>query len=338
MPLAPMTTLGIGGPARFFLNAESIENVRSGLEFAASRGIDVFVMGGGSNLLISDEGIDALVLQVGIGGLEFEEGPDGRVQITAGAGLQWDDIVAECVSRSLAGLECLSGIPGLIGGTPIQNVGAYGQEVSETIVNVSCLDRSTGALVGLSNSECGFSYRSSIFNSVMRDRYIVLSVTYELVYGGPPKVVYRDLMEHFAGRTFNLKEVRDAVLQIRRSKSMVIDPTDPNSRSAGSFFKNPVLEPADFEVLDERFGPMPFFPFNERVKIPAAWLIENSGFGKGFKMGRVGLSTNHTLALVNLGSATASDVIALKEAIQESVSVKFGIALLPEPVFVGFEI
>ncbi len=335
--LAPMTTLGIGGPARFFLNATTEDDVLMGLEFADSRGIDVFILGGGSNLLVADSGIDALVIKNAIGGIEFKNDAVGNTLVIAGAGLEWDEVVEQSVAKGLAGLECLSGIPGLVGGTPIQNVGAYGQEVSETIISVRCLDRSSGTIVGLANRECGFSYRTSIFNTSHRNRYIVLGVTYALSPGGAPKVVYKDLIEHFRGSAPTIADVRNAVLTIRKSKSMVIDSLDPNSRSAGSFFKNPVVDQGTFEILLARFGSIPSFPFGDKVKIPAAWLIENSGFGKGYSLGNAGLSANHTLALINRGNATASEVIALKDTIEAAVKDRFGIALIPEPVFAGFD-
>jgi UDP-N-acetylmuramate dehydrogenase len=335
--LAPLTTFGIGGPARYYLDAFSEDDVYRGLEFAASKRAGVFVMGGGSNLLVSDGGIDALVLRVCLRRVSFEDVQEDLTIVTAGAGEDWDVLVQKCVDRNLAGVECLSGIPGYVGGTPVQNVGAYGQEVSETIVSVRCLDRVSGLTMDLNNEQCGFSYRSSIFNGGQRDRYIVLGVKFALRRGAAAKIVYRDLIDHFTGRTPNVNEVRDAVLKIRRSKSMVIDPADPNSRSAGSFFKNPVLDPARFSELKATFKTVPSFSFGENVKIPAAWLIENAGFGKGFALRNAGLSTKHTLAIVNLGNATADEIIELKTLIQDRVAARFGIRLVPEPVFAGFD-
>lgn len=332
-----MTTLGIGGPARYYLDAALENDVDRGLEFAASKGIDIFVMGGGSNLLISDRGIDALVIRVSIKGMHFEEKKNGSTIVTVGAGEEWDPVVGECVDRSIAGIECLSGIPGYAGGTPIQNVGAYGQEVSETIVSLRCLDRTTGCISELMNEQCGFSYRGSIFNGSQRDRFIVLGVKFSLLRGGAAKIVYKDLIRHFRGRTPSLSEVRDAVLRIRRTKSMVIDPSDPNRRSVGSFFKNPIVDPTRFDELRNTFPDIPSFPFGENVKISAAWLIENAGFKKGSVFGNVGLSTRHSLALVNLGNATAGEMLDLKLNIQQRVAEKFGIDLIPEPVFAGFD-
>ena len=329
-----MTTLGIGGPARFFVRAESEEHIAEAFDLVAARGMDVFVLGGGSNLLVADSGFDGLVIQVAISGVERHE-----ETIHAGAGESWDRIVELCVENELAGVECLSGIPGFVGGTPIQNVGAYGQEVSETITSVRCFDRLANQIVELTNADCGFTYRTSIFNSVERERYVVLSVTYRLKKAGAPMIAYKDLRTFFGDREPKLPEVRNAVLKIRRAKSMVIDPDDPNSRSAGSFFKNPIVEQEKFEVIVSQYdgASVPSFPAGDGVKIPAAWLIEQAGFSKGFRLGSVGISANHSLALVNLGGGTASEILALKEKIEAAVKEKFDILLQHEPVFVGFE-
>ncbi len=332
VPLAPLTTLKVGGPARFFVMATSVDDLIAAVEFARERGLNLFFLGGGSNILVSDKGFDGLVVKIGLKGLA-ERG----YLITAQAGEDWDQFVAGCVENDLAGVECLSGIPGSIGGTPVQNVGAYGQEVSETIVSVECLDLRSLEIVELSNEACGFSYRTSIFNTTMRDRYVVLSVTFCLEPGGPAKIVYKDLLDHFAGKQATLSDVRQAVLSIRRAKSMVIDPTDPNSKSAGSFFKNPVVSREKLKQIEESVGNgiVPHFLFGEMVKIPAAWLIERAGFHKGFVLGNVGLSSNHTLALINRGGATAGEILGLKEVIVDEVVSKFGIELEPEPIFIG---
>lgn len=331
VPLAPLTTLQVGGNARYYVRVRNESELTAAIDHASHARLDVFILGGGSNILVSDAGFDGLVIHIQLKGLS---GTDGL--ITAAAGEDWDAFVAYCVERNLAGLECTSGIPGFVGGTPVQNVGAYGQEVSETITEVRCFDRRSNAVVTLSNKECGFTYRTSIFNTTERDRYVVLSVTYGLSKGGQPKIEYKDLQRHFQGRTPTLGEVRDGVIKIRKAKSMVIDPDDPNSRSAGSFFKNPVVDVRVFEKIGSEFADLPSFPFGEKIKIPAAWLIENSGFHKGFRRGRAGISANHSLALINLGGATAAEMIDLKNLIQNGVEEKFGIALVPEPVFIGF--
>lgn len=366
VPLAPFTTLKIGGPARFFVEATAEEDVLEAFDYGDTKGLEVFVLGGGSNILVADEGFDGLVLQIAlkavlseppivVGGLtrrnsSSEEsidllqppaaagGSDSSVYLTAQAGEDWDSFVASCVDHDLAGVECLSGIPGFVGGTPVQNVGAYGQEVSETIVSVRCFDRTAREFVELSNAECGFEYRKSIFNSTHRDRYVVISVMYELQPNGEPKQVYKDLLEHFGDATPSLLDVREAVLDIRRSKSMVIDPDDPNSQSAGSFFKNPIVPIEKYDTIAESFGYVPHFPAGDGlVKIPAGWLIERAGFPKGFRKGRAGISSNHTLALINCGGASANEIIALKNDMQTAVKERFEIELQPEPIFVGFK-
>lgn len=343
VPLAPLTTLNVGGNARYFVRPETEEELLKAFEFARSNGFDIFVLGGGSNILISDEGIDALVIHIGIKGVsDAGTNAAGLRLITAGAGEDWDEFVNYCVANDLAGVECLSGIPGFVGGTPIQNVGAYGQDVSETIVSVRCLDRTSGEIIELSNAECVFSYRKSIFNTTHRNRFIVVSVTFALVPSGEPAVKYRDLKEVFRDGRPTLREVRDAVISIRRSKSMVIDAADPNSRSVGSFFKNPEISGAEFTELKlaavkKGLGEPQHFAVSEGiVKVPAAWLIENAGFEKGYRIGRAGISANHALAIINAGGASAGDILALKETIQQGVEDAFGVRLLPEPVFVGF--
>ena len=336
IPLAPLTTLKIGGQARYFVRAENESDIVEALEYASDKKRGLFVLGGGSNVLVSDEGYNGLVLQIALTGVAYDPFGDSTL-VTAMAGEDWDMLVKSCVNSGLAGLECMSGIPGSVGGTPVQNVGAYGQEVAETIEAVRCFDRLTGQVVELSNLQCGFTYRTSIFNSSERGRYIVVSVAYRLAQGGPAKVVYKDLVERFDGTEPTLHEVRKAVLEIRRAKSMVIDASDPNSQSAGSFFKNPVVSESQLDDLRVRFPEITSFVFGERYKIPAAWLIENAGFQKGYRLGNAGISTNHTLALINAGGASARDVIALKDLIRTKVLSEFGIALEPEPVFVGFE-
>jgi UDP-N-acetylmuramate dehydrogenase len=342
--LAPLTTLKIGGEARFFARAENEEQILAGLEFARQQALPVFILGGGSNVLISDAGFDGLVLQMALAGISFEEN-----RVTAAGGEQWDDLVRVCVEKDLAGVECLSGIPGFVGATPIQNVGAYGQDVSETITAVRVYDREAGAFETMSNADCGFSYRSSIFNSRQKGRYIVTAVTYDLVPAGKPSIRYADLKKYFEGRdeTPSLSEIRRAVIEIRAKKSMVISPDDPNSRSAGSFFKNPLVSLEKFDEIQETAKTrgliaegqnVPFFAAGEgEVKIPAAWLIEKSGFQKGYVLGNAGLSENHTLAIINRGNAKAGEVVGLMNAIQAAVGENFGVELKPEPVFIGFD-
>jgi UDP-N-acetylmuramate dehydrogenase len=341
--LAEKTTLKIGGAARFFVEAKSENDIVEAVRFAAENNLKIFILGGGSNVLIADEGFDGLVLQIALQGISAVRESGETTFVTAQAGEDWDEFVAFCVGENLAGVECLSGIPGFVGGTPVQNVGAYGQEVSETIISVRVFDRRTNSFADLTNLQCGFAYRTSIFNTTEKNRFIVLAVTYALQRGGEPKIVYADLKKYFGGQKPSLADARRAVIEIRAAKSMVIDEKDPNSKSAGSFFKNPVVPKAKFREIAETaksagIERVPSFPVDEkRVKIPAAWLIENSGFYKGFRKGNAGLSTRHTLAVVNFGGASAREILALKEEIQAKVNARFEILLETEPIFVGFD-
>jgi UDP-N-acetylmuramate dehydrogenase len=341
--LAPFTTLGVGGPARYFAEATSEAGVIEAVEFARSRQLPLFILGGGSNLLIADAGFPGLVLKIGIAGLSSFTTQHEDVLFTAGAGVDWDTLVAQTVDANCAGLECLSGIPGTVGGTPVQNVGAYGQEVSETIREVRTLDLQSMQVRTLSSAECGFAYRSSIFNTTERDRYIILQVSFELRQGRKPSIRYADLQRFFAQRAGDptLAEVRAAVREIRYRKAMLIVPGDEDARSAGSFFKNPIVPQSFFEELSERLQShglqLPSYPASDGFrKLPAAWLVEQAGFAKGYSRGAAGISRRHALAIVNRGGAAAVDIIALKDEIQSRVLKEFGIELQPEPVFVGF--
>ncbi len=341
--LAPFTTLKVGGKARFFVSAETELQVIEAIKFAEDCELDVFILGGGSNVLISDKGFDGLVLQINLKGRETFAEKDGSVYVTAQAGEDWDEFVAFCVGDDLQGIECLSGIPGFTGGTPIQNVGAYGQEVSETIVTVRVFDRKSGETLELTNADCGFQYRKSIFNTKEKNRFVVLAVTFALKKNAPPKIVYRDLLDSFDGKTPTLQETREAVCHIRAEKAMLVRQGGADSNSVGSFFKNPVVSIRDFEKLTAiaakiGFEHIPSFPVDqENVKIPAAWLIEKSGFPKGYSKGNAGVSTRHTLALTNRGNASAAEIIELKNEIQAEVNNVFNIELAVEPVFIGFD-
>jgi UDP-N-acetylmuramate dehydrogenase len=343
--LAPLTTIKIGGPAKYFVEASNIGEVQEAFSYARSRDLALFVLGGGSNLLIADAGWPGLVLKIAIQGIHQRSGQDedGKILFDAGAGEAWDKFVSHTVMARCAGLECLSGIPGSVGGTPVQNVGAYGQEVAETIDSVQVFDTRDGQVRELCPEACDFSYRSSIFNTTERGRFIVLRVTYALTPEGKPRVTYADLKRHFEGRETppNLSETREAVRHIRALKGMLITPGDPDCLSAGSFFKNPVLSEEQHDDLKQRAAArgltLPSYPALEtRKKVSAAWLVERSGFAKGFGFGRVGISSRHALAIVNRGAATAADVLALKEQIQHRVEEIWGVRLEPEPVIVGF--
>jgi len=343
VPLAPFTTLGVGGPARFFVEALSTAEVHEAVAFAKSRYVPLFVLGGGSNLLVSDAGWPGLVLKVSIQGINHRHG-HGTAYFDAGAGESWDDFVAIVVQHHCAGVECLSGIPGSVGGTPVQNVGAYGQEVSETITTVVALDLQTGQEEEFDKEDCGFGYRTSVFNTSRRGRYVILGVTFALVHDGAPRIAYGDLKKYFAGleRKPTVAEAREAVLEIRASKAMLIRPGDEDSKSAGSFFKNPVLAAADFEALQQKAAAraleIPSYPaLASQKKVPAAWLVEHSGFSKGYNTGHVGISRKHALAIVNRGGATAAEIINFKDDIQRGVEEQWGVRLEMEPVMVGFE-
>jgi UDP-N-acetylmuramate dehydrogenase len=346
IPLAPLTTFNVGGPARYFIEAHSEHEVSEAVAFAFARKLPLFVLGGGSNLLVSDSGWPGLVLKVSLAGVEFE-GDLQKMLFHAGAGENWDSLVALAVSKNCGGIECLSGIPGTVGGTPVQNVGAYGQEVSQTITHVRVLEIATGKLMDLSNSDCGFSYRSSTFNGARRGEFIVLEVSYRLCRNAEPKVEYADVKNFFATTKVEnptLQQVREAVRSIRQSKAMLLVEGDEDCRSAGSFFKNPIVSATEairIEAVAQKFAPaalLPCYPSADgKVKIAAAWLVEQAGFHKGYSLGPVGISRKHTLAIVNRGGATAKDILALKDAIQKKVFDLWGVSLQPEPVFVGFD-
>jgi UDP-N-acetylmuramate dehydrogenase len=338
--LAALGTLGVGGAARWFIRAESVEDVAAARQWSEEQNIPWFVLGGGSNIVIADGGFDGLVLQIGMSGTTTSrEGEESL--ITVGAGESWDSFVERAVNRGLAGIECLSGIPGTVGGTPIQNVGAYGQDVSSTIDRVTVYDCVDHTVRSMRATECGFSYRMSRFKSADEGRFVVCDVTFRL-RPGPPTATYADVASYLKRVGISsptISMVRDAVLNIRRSKGMVVDPRDPDSRSVGSFFMNPVVAEADRERVAVVAGEKPpgFATSDGRVKIPAAWLIERSGFAKGHADGAVGISTKHPLALVNRGGASAADVMRLARAVKRAVGERFGVWLRPEPLFVGFD-
>jgi len=341
--LAPLTTLGVGGPARYFVEARTDAEVIEAVEFARSRQLPPFVLGGGSNLVVADAGFPGLVLKISMIGVRRSSAAQGSVLFHAGAGVDWDTLVAQTVEANCGGLECLSGIPGTVGGAPVQNIGAYGQEVSETIHEVRVLDVHSLEIRSLSNQECGFAYRTSIFNTMERGRYIILQVSFALREGGGASIRYADLEKYFADYAGEptLAEVRAAVREVRHRKAMLIVSGDDDARSAGSFFKNPIVPQAFFEELSARLGlrglQLPSYQAGDGLrKLPAAWLVEQSGFAKGYAKGAAGISRKHALAIVNRGGATAAAIVALKDEIQTRVLEEFGIQLHPEPVFVGF--
>lgn len=339
VPLAPLTTLGVGGPARWFVRATSVEEAAGAIRWSRDNRLPLFVLGGGSNVVIADAGFEGVVLQVAFGGLDFRV-VGNTTEVRVGAGECWDDVVAAAVKRGLAGLECLSGIPGTAGGTPIQNVGAYGQDVSRTITGVTVLDRTTGATSVLTGEDCRFGYRTSRFKAEDASRFLVCDVTFHLTVA-PPTVAYPDVLTEFERRGIaspSVAEVRDAVLAIRRRKGMVIDPSDTDTRSVGSFFMNPVIDTAHrARLVAKADSRVPAYELPDgHVKIPAAWLIEQSGVLRDSRSGGAGISSKHPLAIVNRGDATARDVLALAVRIKRRVADRFGIWLRPEPVFIGF--
>lgn len=338
VPLAPYTTFRIGGPARWFTEATAEAEVAEAAEFARTRGLPLFVLGGGSNLLVSDAGFPGLVLHIGLRGISVQTGVADDPVLAIGAGENWDNVVSYAVDAGFAGIECLAGIPGTVGGTPVQNVGAYGQEVSETICQVRVFDLETQTFQVFEKLQCGFAYRRSIFNTTERGRYIVARVDYMLQRDGIARVVYADLKRHFQDWTSEptLKEVSAAVREIRRSKGMLIVEGDPDCRSAGSFFKNPVIPSVHYERIARETGlAVPQYPATDgMVKVPAAWLLDQAGFHKGYVLGEAGISSRHTLALINRGGASAKDILELRDRIVEQVGSQFGIHLEPEPILV----
>ncbi len=344
VPLAPLTTIGVGGPARYFTEVATVKELRAALTWAEGKGIPAWVLGGGSNVVFADTGYPGLLVRMGIRGVKGRKG--GRLH--AGAGEDWDAFVTRATADGLAGIECLAGIPGQVGATPIQNVGAYGQEVAETIESVETLDRRTGEEMTFPAGDCGFSYRDSRFKGRDRGRFVVTGVTFALRPGGEPSLRYADLSRYFQERgtpPSSLDDVRRAVIEIRRRKAMVVDPSEPNSASCGSFFTNPIVTPEEMEEIRQNAEAggllaagdrLPAHPTADgRLKLSAAWLIERAGFSRGLTRGGVGLSERHVLAIVNRGGGTAREVVALAAEIRARVRAVFGVELDPEPAFPG---
>ncbi|MDQ6875545.1 MAG: UDP-N-acetylmuramate dehydrogenase [Actinomycetota bacterium] len=338
-PLAPLTTLRLGGPATTLVTATSSDEVIGAVAAADAAGQPLLTLAGGSNVVIADEGFPGTAVLVRSRGIAVLRDGSGAVRVTVQSGEPWDAVVARCVADGLAGVECLSGIPGSAGATPIQNVGAYGQEVVETVASVGVYDRVAGCRSDLAPADCGFSYRHSRLKDT--DRYVVLDVTFTLSAERLSRPVrYPELaaaLDLQVGERAPLIEVRQAVLGLRRRKGMVIDAGDPDTASVGSFFTNPVLSPAAFDALVGRAGESPpHWPAGAgRIKVSAAWLIERAGFARGYGAGRVGISTKHTLALTNRGNATTAELLALAREIRAGVRSAFGVELATEPVLIG---
>ena len=337
--LGTYTTLRLGGPAGTLTVVSEPDEAVATVRSASTKGESPLILAGGSNVVVGDSGFPGEVVLLRTRGVRVIGRDAGAVVVRVAAGEPWDAFVARTVAEGFSGVECLSGIPGSAGATPIQNVGAYGQEVATTIERLLVYDRAASAVRELTAAECGFSYRMSRFKGADAGRFIVCEVTFRLRQGMPAPT-YPDLVAQLtrSGGAATLAGVREAVLAIRRRKGMVIDPADPDSRSVGSFFMNPVVSAAQHErigvVAAEQ---VPAFPAGDgRVKVPAAWLIERAGFHKGLADGAVGISSKHPLALVNRGDARAADVLRLATRIKRGVLDRFAVALRPEPVFAGF--
>ncbi len=334
VPLAPMTTLGLGGAAKHFVRAEDEPTLVEALRWAAERSLPAAILGGGSNLIVPDAGYAGLVVHVALDALELRSG-----SIRAGAGVPWERVVDSAIERGWAGVECLSGIPGSTGATPIQNVGAYGQEVGDRIRSVRVIRRDDLAVEELSAEECDFAYRNSLFKREP-DRFVVTEVLFSMRPGGSPTIRYAELEKSVAPDA-SLREVRDAVLGLRRKKSMVLDSSDPNRRSAGSFFLNPIVsaeqaarvaEEAVAAGLVADAGEIPSYPAADgNTKLAAGWLIEKAGIQKGTRRGAVGVSTKHALALVHHGGGTTAELLAFADEIRTRVLDRFGVELEREP-------
>lgn len=344
VPLASLTTFGLGGPADRCITASSEDEILEVVRDVDARGEPLLVVGGGSNLVVADAGFRGTVLRVASRGIDVVR--DGAtVRVTVAAGEPWDAFVARAASESWSGVECLAGIPGLVGAVPMQNVGAYGQDVGETIARVSTWDRVANARVDFDRAACGFSYRHSVFRG--RDRHVVLAVTFVLrASPSSAPIRYAELARALGvseGASAPVDRVRETVTALRRSKGMVLDPEDADTRSAGSFFTNPILDAASFEELTHRVRgvlrageKLPAFPEPDgRTKISAAWLIERAGFPKGFGEGRARISRKHALALTNRGGATTEELLSVARTIRDGVRGAFGVVLENEPVLVG---
>jgi len=348
--LAALTTLGVGGPASFFVRYTQNQQLHRALVWARDEGLASFVLGGGSNLLVADGGFRGLVLQPAAGRLETHVRGE-EVLLAADAGVPWDQVVEAAIAAGGAGLEALSGIPGLSGAAPIQNIGAYGQEVAEHLERVDVFDRESLAEVTFAAAECGFAYRQSHFKTKWQGRYVITRLHFRLPRLTEARPAYAELERHLgtpAGEGVPLEVLRRAVLELRRNKSMLVDQEDQkdqkgeNGRSAGSFFLNPIVAPKLAEEALARYRErggereLPSWPVAGGVKLSAAWLIEEAGFPRGYGQGRVGLSTRHSLAIVNRGGADAAEIVALAREIQAGVAASFGVTLKPEPIQLGF--
>lgn len=325
--------MGVGGPARWFTCPADHAQLSEALDWSRTRGIELFLLGGGSNLVVADRGLDCLVVDLrALRGIQFD---DERVRVASGE--PWDAVVSACVDRGLAGIECLSGIPGLTGATPIQNVGAYGQEVADVVSSVNTVDRGDLSHAVMTNADCEFGYRDSVFKRRLRNRRVVTEV--ELTLHDAPRPSQNAELARALPERATVTQIRHMVLSLRRSKGMVLDPASFSFGSAGSFFMNPIVDNAraDEAQARARAATMPRYDAgNGKTKLAAGWLIEKAGFFKGMARGRAAISPLHALALVNLGGATASEIVTLAREVRDGVLAKLGVHLVPEPELVGF--
>ena len=342
IPLAPFTTLKIGGPARFFATVKTEDELLEGIAFARARSLPFFVLGGGSNLVVPDDGYAGVILHLTLGCALTIMRLAGCRMADADAGVAWDALVRCLCEQGISGMECLAGIPGLVGASPIQNIGAYGQEVASTIHAVRALDLATMQFVELTHAECRFAYRSSIFNSTERDRYIITRVDFRLDDSLTPNLSYADLAP-LRGTNPSPLDVYHAVRAIRDRKGMLLHPEDPSlqtadTRSAGSFFKNPVVPTETLAYIARTLAingaAIPHWPAADGlVKLSAAWLIERAGYSRGFRMGDVGISSCHTLALINqTGSASCEQLFTLRDKVRLTLATNFHVTLEQEPI------
>lgn len=343
--LSEHTSIKLGGTALYFISCRSTDEISEALKFSKEKNLQVQIMSGGSNIVFPDTGFPGVVISVEIKGLTFHKSGEDIFAV-AGAGVSLDGLIVECIDRGYAGIECLSGIPGSAGAAPIQNAGAYGQEIADVLEYVTVIDRKDFSLRKFTNTECGFSYRQSRFKKEDADKYIITEICIRLSENSLKEIKYSTLNERLCSnqdyekvkcKKEKLSIIRNTILEIRKEKSMVLDKADINSRSCGSFFMNPVLDEGKFlefrNKISKLYSDFPFYISGNEYKIPAAWLVEKSGFKKGYRINGVGISSNHSLALINI-SGTASDLIHLSDKIQKAVKIKFGINLIPEPVIV----
>ncbi|MGM9999111.1 MAG: UDP-N-acetylmuramate dehydrogenase [Candidatus Bruticola sp.] len=342
--ISSLTTFEIGGPAAYLAEPTTLSELKESITFARQHKLPIFPIGSGSNILAADSGFPGLLIKSRMQDLKITTQED-YVCIEAQSGVLWDDLVAQSVSLNSAGLECLSGIPGQVGAAPVQNIGAYGQEAANCIEHVQVLDLDSLELKNIPTRDCAFAYRTSNFKTIWKDRFFITSVSFKLKHQGQASLRYQDLERFFAEQLAanknwrpNLNDVRQAVLQVRASKSMLYDKKNPNHRCAGSFYLNPIVEYTKAQQLKEQYPSIPVYATDNQnlCKISAAWLVDQAGFCKGFRHGRAGVSSAHTLALINAGGASADDILAFSAEITAKIHEKFGIQLVPEPVMLGF--